>query len=55
MEELKKCPCCGGEPKYYQFSTKRVIYCTGCGLKIERDYGNRNDIINDWNKRMNKE
>ena len=52
MEEIKSCPCCGNKAEFYQIGPKMIINCLRCGLKIERTYGNKTDIVHAWNKRV---
>ena len=53
MEELKNCPLCNGQARFYSFGHKNIIYCMGCGLKLEQAYGNKKDIFRLWNSRVN--
>ena len=53
MEEIKGCPCCGHEVRFYQVGPKMIISCPKCGIKLEKMYGNKANIISDWNKRVN--
>ena len=52
MEEIKRCPKCGREPKYYVLGPKQVIYCTHCDLKVEKMYATKDSLILDWNKKV---
>jgi len=52
MEEIKRCPKCGKEPKFYILGPKQAIYCTRCGLKIEKMYTTKSDLILEWNKKV---
>ena len=52
MEELKNCPLCNGQARFYSFGHKNVIYCTDCGLKLEQSYGSKKDVYMAWNSRI---
>lgn len=53
METIKKCPCCGNDARLYTVGPKTVISCLRCGIKMEKMYGNKLDLIHAWNKRTN--
>ena len=52
MEMIKKCPCCGNDARIYSVGPKTIISCLRCGIKMEKTYANRQDIIRAWNKRV---
>ena len=52
MEELKKCPFCGGEAKFYKvydFVNRYVVKCTKCYIRIVGF--RKEDVIEAWNRR----
>lgn len=65
--ELKPCPCCGGEPRYNEYTVEDGytgyragdIVCTQCGMRtisapVDGTYGvewTREDFAERWNKR----
>ena len=59
-EQLKPCPCCGGaavrvQTEDYFGNDIYWIQCTECTLRtIESycDFGNEQEMIDDWNKRV---
>lgn len=56
MEELKKCPFCGGEAKIYQsfdYVSKYRVECTKCEM-CSPNYNELEDVIKVWNRRMEK-
>ena len=53
MEELKACPCCGHKATLHQIGPKMVISCARCGIKLEKMYMSKRDLIKSWNKRVN--
>ena len=52
MEDFKKCPCCGGDIKYYILGPKQIINCRRCGIRYEKLYGTKAEIMAEWNKRV---
>lgn len=69
MQELKRCPFCGGEAEYQQYGnehvgvTKSAVVCKSCGVqqvckwKIHRFDLNfiRQKTIDRWNRRTESE
>lgn len=57
MEELKKCPFCGGEAileVYYGFNKEVIfsyVYCRECGVST-RSYALEKTAQEAWNRRM---
>lgn len=55
MEELKKCPFCGGEASLCNCAVMQndkwmwSVECAKCGVIIDRE--NKNDVIEAWNTR----
>lgn len=60
MFELKKCPCCGGEAKFYRYALFRaeaMVMCPTCRLQTTRfKSGDMEDAMwlaaNAWNRRV---
>lgn len=44
------CPLCGSEVRPYLLAGFGLIWCHGCGLKLQRQEGLR-EVITFWNKR----
>lgn len=61
-EDLKSCPCCGGEATIVQehnysiddSDELRWIECDKCGLRTKEFYSEKNEqkMIDTWNKRV---
>lgn len=54
MEELKKCPFCGGEAKIYKlfdYISKYRVECTYCDMYTSA-YATKEEAIEAWNRRV---
>ena len=52
MEELKKCPFCGGEARINAYGFNQYsVECLNCGAETSREQGVEN-AIQAWNKRV---
>ena len=54
MDELKPCPCCGGNAKRKKNETLgQFVQCTKCGLRTDY-YFNEGWATRAWNRRVNE-
>jgi Lar family restriction alleviation protein len=54
MEELKKCPFCGGEAilyKSFDYVNKCRVECTNCNI-CTQNYDTKGEAIEAWNRRV---
>ena len=57
MEELKKCPFCGGEAEIYKsfdYVSKYRVECTKCEM-YSQNYNKLEEAIEAWNSRVEDE
>lgn len=64
--EIKPCPFCGGEGKFYMFNGESVedghrrivmvreVQCTVCGAVGPANFSSREKAIEDWNRREDR-
>ena len=51
MSELKKCPFCGGEAKYYTDCDMTQVQCAVCGATPSGWWDEAEDAAAEWNRR----
>lgn len=58
MEELKKCPFCGGEAVLeeceYGGYSEYLVYCNECSGMVEKWRKTKEEAIEQWNRRAEK-
>lgn len=56
MEELKKCPFCGGEAKLgiIEYRYENTVECSQCNCLLDNIYTSKEQAIQAWNKRTNQ-
>lgn len=52
MEDLKKCPFCGGEAKVEKRNYGYQVRCQKCGARGKYSKDSRDESIEKWNRRI---
>ena len=57
MEELKRCPFCGGEAKLMKMGYPHWVYCEDCGARVHGrvvgEVDGEKASVEAWNRRVN--